>query len=69
MEKQIFEKLAQNQPHPNVISIFNVYEQNNALYIVQEYCSGGTLYDLISKKHIFTEESIVNIATQIAKGL
>ncbi|CAD8067089.1 unnamed protein product [Paramecium primaurelia] len=66
-EKMILLQLSQFK-HQNVIQLFDIFDQPEALYIVQEYCPGGTLYEMMITKS-FTEEQIVNIALQIASGL
>lgn len=35
--------------HPNVLRLFEIFEDTHNYYIVTEYCSGGELFDLISK--------------------
>ncbi|CAD8135651.1 unnamed protein product [Paramecium pentaurelia] len=66
-EKMILKQLSQYR-HQNVVQLLDIFDQQEALFIVQEYCSGGTLYEMMSNK-IFTEEQIVNIALQVAHGL
>ncbi len=36
--------------HPNIIKYFETYENDRYLYIVMEYCSGGELFEMITKK-------------------
>jgi calcium-dependent protein kinase len=31
--------------HPNVIKLYEVYEDDKCIHLVLEYCSGGELYD------------------------
>ena len=39
--------------HPNIIKIHEYYEDQNNIYIVQEFCEGGMLFDhIISKGHL-----------------
>ncbi|ANQ08189.1 Calcium-dependent protein kinase 3 [Plasmodium coatneyi] len=51
--------------HPNIIKIFDVYENVDCTYIVMELCEGGELMDKIIKSSIFNEEYIKNIMFQI----
>ena len=39
--------------HPNIIKLFDCYYDNNYFYMVEEYCSGGDLYDYIRKQKFF----------------
>ncbi|CAK72998.1 unnamed protein product (macronuclear) [Paramecium tetraurelia] len=66
-EKMILKQLSQFK-HQNVVQLLDIFDQPEALFIVQEYCPGGTLYEMMTTKS-FTEEQIVNIALQIANGL
>ncbi|CAK85185.1 unnamed protein product (macronuclear) [Paramecium tetraurelia] len=66
-EKMVLISLSQYR-HQNVVQLLDIFDQPEALFIVQEYCSGGTLYEMMSNK-TFTEEQIVNIALQVAHGL
>ncbi len=36
--------------HPNIVKYYETYENKDFLYIVMEYCPGGDLFDLITKK-------------------
>ncbi|GAW80996.1 calcium-dependent protein kinase 6 [Plasmodium gonderi] len=51
--------------HPNIIKIFDVYENVDCTYIVMELCEGGELMDKVMNSAIFNEEYIKNIMFQI----
>ena len=36
--------------HPNIVKCMDIIQENAHCYIVTEYCSEGTLADLIKKK-------------------
>lgn len=36
--------------HPNVLKIYECYEDENCFYIVTEFCSGGELINYILKE-------------------
>ena len=58
--------------HPNVIKIFEVKEAKNRIFIVKEYCNGGTLDDYlynIKKKEPFSEEIVQYIMRQIVDAI
>ena len=42
--------------HPNIIKLYEVFEDEKYIHIVMEYCSGGELYDRIEKKKKFSEK-------------
>ncbi|KFH70965.1 RAN protein kinase [Podila verticillata NRRL 6337] len=37
--------------HPHIVDMTSVIEDNDSLYLVMEYCSGGDLYDAITSQH------------------
>lgn len=42
--------------HPNILKIYEYYEDSEYLYIITEYCNGGNLFDsIIMKGTKFTE--------------
>lgn len=41
--------------HPNIATLYEVYEDPKHVYLVQEACRGGELFDLIIEKKHFTE--------------
>ena len=45
-----WEILRRLQNHPNIISLLDVFETNEEIQLVMEYCPGGELYDAIQKK-------------------
>ena len=36
--------------HPNIVKVFDMHEDDDSIYIIIEYCSGGELFDRIQKK-------------------
>ncbi len=55
--------------HPNIVSIFDVGNEDGLHYIVMEYIEGKTLKEYIDEKHILPWREAVGYAVQIAKGL
>jgi len=51
--------------HPHIIKLFECYYDNNYYYMVEEFCSGGDLYDYIRKQKFFTEKTAANILFQL----
>lgn len=55
--------------HPNVIKLFEIYESQNDVYLVQELCTGGELLDqLIEEKHM-SEQKAMKIFKQIIQAI
>jgi serine/threonine-protein kinase len=55
--------------HPNVVSIYDVGEENGVYFIVMEFVKGMTLKKLIQKDAPLSTEKVVHIAMQIAKAM
>ena len=55
--------------HPNIVSVYDVGEDNGLYYIVMELIEGITLKKFIEKKGRLAIKEAVGIAIQIAQGL
>ncbi|KAL8798036.1 MAG: hypothetical protein Q9182_007018 [Xanthomendoza sp. 2 TL-2023] len=55
--------------HPNIISLYDVWENRGELYLVLEYIEGGELFDHISKNVTLPEHEAIRIFRQIIAGL
>jgi calcium-dependent protein kinase len=55
--------------HPNVIKIYDIVEDLNNIYIVQEYCEGSDLFHFILSRKLFSEELVKAIIKQILEAL
>ena len=55
--------------HPNIVSVYDVGEQDGMYYIVMELVEGITLKKYIDKKGRLEEREAVEVAMQVAKGL
>ena len=51
--------------HPNIINIFEIFEDYKQYYIICEYCEGGELFSIISRKGFFSEKEAAKIIQQI----
>ncbi|KUF78123.1 Calcium-dependent protein kinase 2 [Phytophthora nicotianae] len=49
-EVEILRNITNNIKHPNLIKIHKVYEEHQKVYIIQEMCTGGELYDRIVQR-------------------
>ncbi|CAI0410511.1 unnamed protein product [Linum tenue] len=65
--RKVVEKVS---PHPNVIDLYDVYEDQNGVHLVLELCSGGELFDRIVGRHDrYSEREAATVVRQIAGGL
>ncbi|KAK9170618.1 hypothetical protein Syun_002758 [Stephania yunnanensis] len=56
-------------PHPNVIHLYDVYEDSNGVHLVLELCNGGELFDRIVAQERYNEVEAAAVIRQIASGL
>ena len=61
LEAEILKKLV----HPNIMQIFEFYEDKKNFYIITELCEGGELFDKIVEKGSFTESEAAWIMKQL----
>lgn len=55
--------------HPNVMALYDVWENKGELYLVLEYIEGGELFDYLIKKGRLEEREAVNYFKQIIYGV
>ena len=55
--------------HPNIVRAYDVGEDGDIKYIVNEYIHGDTLKKAIKEKAPFDSRSTINVAIQIASAL
>eukprot|EP00929_Paragymnodinium_shiwhaense_P096471 TRINITY_DN5805_c0_g1_i1.p1 TRINITY_DN5805_c0_g1~~TRINITY_DN5805_c0_g1_i1.p1 ORF type:complete len:655 (+),score=156.12 TRINITY_DN5805_c0_g1_i1:85-2049(+) len=55
--------------HPNIIKLFEHFEDANNIYLVMELCSGGDLFDRIVSDKYFSEERAAAKMRQILSGI
>ena len=60
-------EILKNLDHPDIVRIMEFYNTEENYYIINEYCSGGELFDQINKR--FSETQIAVMFRQILSGL
>ena len=55
--------------HPNVIRLFEIYEEKDAVYLVQELCTGGELFERIVENKYMSEHQAAVIFEQIVLSI
>jgi calcium-dependent protein kinase len=62
-------KILQTLDHPNVIKLYEYFEDEKNVYLITELCTGGELFDLIIEKEYFSEKFAATIFKQILQAL
>lgn len=55
--------------HPNIIKLYESFEDHSMVYLVMELCIGGELFDSIKKAQSFSERQAANVMLQIVRGV
>jgi len=61
--------LLRSLDHPNILKIYEFYQDEQSYYLVTEYCSGGELYDRIIAMKNFTEFKAAELMRQILSAV
>lgn len=66
-EVSIMKTLTKGEGHPNIVKLYDYYEDAKNVYLVLEICSGGELFDRIIAKGHYSEASAANIVRQMLR--
>ena len=53
--------------HPNVVSLKDTYEDDDAVHLVMELCEGGELFDRIVARGHYTERAATTVTRTIVE--
>jgi calcium-dependent protein kinase len=65
LEVDILKKLI----HPNIMQIFEFYEDKKNFYIITEFCEGGELFDKVVDKGSFKEDEASQVIKQLVSAI
>lgn len=54
--------------HPNLISLYSFFQDPSSIYLLMEVGCGGQLYEIMTKKKRFSEETISFVVREILQG-
>ena len=59
--------------HPNIIKLYDIFEDNIFIYLIMEECTGGELFDRLAKRakenKMYTEKDAAKILKQILQAV
>lgn len=62
-------KIMHKLDHPNIIKLYETFEDNKNIYLVLELCTGGELFDKIIDEGSFSEKKAAHILKQILAAI
>ena len=65
MEIDILRKIS----HPNILNVFEIYEDTKKYYIMSELLEGGELFEAIAQQGSFSEADCAKIMKQILNAV
>ena len=70
-EKEMFNeaKILSRLDHPNIIKLFELFQDAKYYYMITEQCSGGELFDRIQEISSFTEEMAASYMRQLLSAV
>ena len=61
--------ILKNLDHPNILRLYEVFEDKKYIYLVTELCQGGELFDEILKRKLFTEKDAAVVIKQVLSAI
>lgn len=58
-------EILKEMDHPNILKLYEFYDEKKRYYVVTELCTGGELYYEITSKQFFNEKEVLHISKQI----
>lgn len=55
--------------HPNIIRLFEVFQDEKRFYLITELCAGGELFDEITKRTHLNELDAASIIKQVLSAV
>lgn len=70
-ESKFFEelKLLKDIDHPNIVKVFEHYQDDKYHYLISEFCSGGELFDKVYLQQAYTEKIAATYMKQILSAI
>ena len=55
--------------HPNIVRVYEYFEDAKRIFLVMEYCKGGQLQHYVHSKHQFSEQVVASLVKQVFEVL
>ena len=61
--------ILKNLNHPNIVRLYEVYENKSTIILVTELCDGCELFEEICSRKQFTEQEAAHVTKQILQAI
>jgi len=61
--------ILKNLDHPNILRLYEVFEDKKYIYLVTEFCQGGELFDEIIARGKFSERDAAHVIKQLLSAI
>ena len=70
-EKQMFAEVdvLKSLDHPNIVKLFEFYQDNKNYYLITEFLEGGELFDNLTQSGTFTERKAADYMQQLFSAI
>lgn len=55
--------------HPHIIKLYEIYQDNNNIYMITEFLEGGEVFDILVKKRALSESVAAKIIKQVLQAI
>ena len=55
--------------HPNILKLYEYFEDEQFLYLITELCKGGELFDKLIENEYFSEKVAAKLFRQMMKAI
>ena len=62
-------EILKNLNHPNIVRLYEVYENKSNIFLVTELCDGCELFEEISSRKQFAEQEAAHVTKQILQAI
>jgi calcium/calmodulin-dependent protein kinase I len=62
-------KVLRKLRHPNIVQLYDTFEESQYVYLVMELVTGGELFDRIVAKGSYTERDASNLIRQVLEAV
>ncbi|KAI8646090.1 kinase-like domain-containing protein [Parasitella parasitica] len=67
--KSVIAEIFKKVRHKHIVSLHDIYESPDAVYIVTDLCTGGELFQRIVERGTYTEATAADLVRQMLEGL